>query len=91
MMVAIERERAEAIRKQVRTEKSKAVEGMRSIGAGPDNIAEAFKAVRVPRSDSEIAIKELTQTVQVQTQALNNLIQFLTGGTNYPTSIIIYA
>ncbi|KAE9331767.1 hypothetical protein PR003_g14852 [Phytophthora rubi] len=53
---------------------------MRAIGTGLDHIAEAFKVARSGGSNNNEMIssmKELTQMVQTQTQALNKRIRVL--------------
>ncbi|KAE9205969.1 hypothetical protein PF002_g20155 [Phytophthora fragariae] len=60
-------------------------EGMRAIGAGLNNIAEAFKVARVAdtsNADMVKSMKELMQTVQAQTQALQGLIGILAANKN---------
>ncbi|KAI9983978.1 hypothetical protein PInf_005263 [Phytophthora infestans] len=56
-----------------------AAEGMMSIGAGLNNIAEAFKAARVQSTDSQSnsvlsSLKELTKTVRAQARSSEEMM-----------------
>ncbi|KAF4129393.1 Myb/SANT-like DNA-binding domain, partial [Phytophthora infestans] len=62
-------------------------EGMKAIGNGLSDIAAAFKAARTQRDETQSceilsSLQELTKTVQAQTQAVNNLLQYLSSNSD---------
>lgn len=63
-------------------EKAAAADGMKAIGAGLNNIAEAFKIARTqndegPNREILSSLREMTETLKAQTQAVNTLLQHL--------------